>query len=297
MLISSLQGEIPGKHPHQDTVRVISPMPDAVAFLDDIDSGVRTATVSEDHDFSNQCMISLSVKGVHLDLESPAQLVEFAEHSQQKNAPDARDRRSAPIGSSRMTIERLRTNKDLTKTCKGSAKQPAASRCAEMEVTRETKAFPPLPARLDTSSEDEEHMEWLTPDEGTTPTIDDAEQESKGTKRWRWKEKVWQILGIIKKQGDKSEELAAQSQKFFKGEDNCRNALIGSSKMTTSTMVQEILNVNITNKYGPDYSRSLMNYEPVRQCSRHSTQNETYIGHGQYVGTSDGKTPVPDGMC
>jgi len=68
MLISSLQNESPGKHPHQGTVGAISAMPDAVALLNDIDpdsdsdSGVRTATVSGDHDFSKHCMISLSVE-------------------------------------------------------------------------------------------------------------------------------------------------------------------------------------------------------------------------------------------
>ena len=144
-------------------------------------------------------------------------------------------------------------------------------------------------------------MKRLTPDGETASTIDDTEEHvSKGTKR-RALEELRLILEMIKEQENKREELPEHPQKNGKGEGNRRNALIGSSRMTTPTVVQEILNVNITNKYGSDYSCSATNYGPVRQRSRHSTQNETYIDHGQYVGTSDGKTiirvPAPEGMC
>jgi len=137
-------------------------------------------------------------------------------------------------------------------------------------------------------------MKRLTPDGETASTIDSTEEHgSKGTKRWALKE-LRLILEMIKKQENKGEELPEHPQKNGKGEGN---ALIGSSRMTIPTVVQEILNVNITNKYGSDYSRSATNYGPVRQRSRHSTQNETY----QYVGTSDGKrivrVPAPNGMC
>ena len=183
----------------------------------------------------------------------------------------------------------------MTKACKEGSNQPAASRCVEVEVVRETKALPPLPARLDASSEDEEHMKRLTPDGETVSTIDGTEEHvSKGTKRWALEE-LRLILEMMKEQENKREELPEHSQKNGKGEGNHRNALIGSSRMTTPTIVQEILNVNITNKYGSDYSCSAMNYGPVHRRSRHSIQNETYMG------TSDGKriirVPALDGMC
>ena len=187
----------------------------------------------------------------------------------------------------------------MTKAYKESPKQPAAPRGVEVEITRETKALPPLPARFNASSEDEEHMEWLIPDEGMVPTNEDAwKQESEDTKRWEREETVRLILEIMKER-EKSKELAEQQN--AQNERNSRNALIGSSRMATSTVVQEILNVNITNKYGPDYSRPATNYGLVRHRSRHSIQNETYIDHGQYVGTSDGKTilrvSTPDSKC
>jgi len=194
------------------------------------------------------------------------------------------------------SYERLRPSKDVTKAYKESPRQPAAPRGVELEITRETKALPPLPASFDASSKDEEHMEWLIPDEGMAPTIEDAwKQESEDTKRWGGEETVRLILEIMKEREKRKEPAEQQNER------DSRNDLIGSSAMATSTGGQEILNISITNKYGPDYSRHATNHGPVHHRSRHSIQNETYIDQGQYVGTSDGKTilrvPSLDGTC
>ena len=127
------------------------------------------------------------------------------------------------------------------KAYKESPKQPGTPRGVEVEITRETKALPPLPASFNASSKDEERMEWLIPDEGMVPTNEDAwKQESEDTKRWEREETVRLILEIMKER-EKSKELAEQQN--AQNERNSRNALIGSFRMATSTVVQEILMV------------------------------------------------------
>jgi len=195
------------------------------------------------------------------------------------------------------SYERLRTNKDVTNAHNHNPKEPAASQRVEVEVTPETKVLPPLPSSLDASSEDEECMERLIPDGGMAPTIEDAApQEFEAAILWKREKKV-QLVLEVKDQENKSEEIAEHWQQ--------QNAHDERNRRNTSTLVQEILNVNITNviKYGPDYSRRATNYGPIHDNSRHSTQNETYTDHayGQYVGTSDRKpilrAPPPNSKC
>ena len=200
--------------------------------------------------------------------------------------------RRTKLSAHLQSYEQLQPSKDVTNAYNDSSK-PAASPRVEVEITPETKPLPPLPSSLNASSEDEERIERLIPDEGMAPKIEDAgKQESEGTKRWELEEKMRLILEILKEGENKSEELAEYLQQRNAHERNRRNALIGSSKMTTSTVVQEILNISITNKYGPDYSRPAAHYGPVHDRSQHRTHNETYTDHGQYVGTSDGKTTL-----
>ena len=186
----------------------------------------------------------------------------------------------------------------MTKAYKESPKQPAAPRGVEVEITRETKALPPLPASVDASLEDEERIEQFIPDEGRALTVEDAaRQESEVAKLFKWEEELGLVLEFIKEQ-----ENIAENWEQENAQDGCnrRNALIDPSRMNTPIVVQ---NVNITHivKYGPDYSRSATHYGPVHDHSQHSTHNETYTDHGQYVGTSDGKTilraPSLNGTC
>jgi len=194
------------------------------------------------------------------------------------------------------SYERLRTNRDVTNAYNHNPKQPAASQRVEVEVTPETKALPPLPSSLDASSENEERMERLIPDERMAPTIEDAaQQEFEAAILWKREKKVRLVLEV--KDQENSKEIAEHWQQ--------QNAHDERNRRNTSTLVQEILNVNITNviKYGPDYSRRATNYGPIHDSSRHSTQNETYTDHayGQYVGTGDGKpilrAPPPNSKC
>ena len=183
----------------------------------------------------------------------------------------------------------------------GKPKQPATLQRVDVEVTRQTKALPPLPASVDASSEDEERIEQFIPDEGRAPTVEDAaRQESEVAKLFEWEEEeLGLVLEIIKEQESIAEHW---EQENAQDERNRRNAPIDPSRMNTPIVVQNV-NVNITHivKYGPDYSRSARHYGPVHDCSQHRTHNETYTDHGQYVGTSDGRTllraPSLNGTC
>jgi len=69
-------------------------------------------------------------------------------------------------------------SKDVMNAYNDKPKQPATSQRVDVEVTRQTKALPPLPASVDASSEDEERIEQFIPDEGRAPTVEDAARQA-----------------------------------------------------------------------------------------------------------------------